>query len=498
MTTAPARPTNDGGGLPGAVRPGGPAAPRTDRPWLVLSAVLAGSFLHTFDMMVISVAVPSIQDGIGAGTAATQWMLAGYTLPFALLLITFGRLGDAVGRRRMILWGSLSFTAASVLCAVATDPAMLIAGRVWQGASAAALTPQVLPAIILLFDGKRRGAALGAQAGVIALATVSGPLLGGLLLAADPGGLGWRTIFLLNVPVGLFTVAAVLRWFPRRDTVAAQRPQLDVGSVAMATIGLLLLIFPLVQGRELGWPTGAFALVALSIPVLAATLRRQRRRVQSGRYPLIAMSLFHQRSFLAGGVANFLLIGGVSSFFLVFVVYLQSGLDYPPARIGITTAAWAIAAAVASGATVPLARRVGRPMLVAGAAVMATAMALLCLALWQGGPGTATWLIAGCLALAGLGQGMLSPPLYNLTLTDVPEADVGSASGVFGMLTQVGSALGVAIIGALFYGLLGDGLSGPHYTRVMALTLACHVACFLAVALILQRFLPRTAAARAT
>ncbi|OJF16149.1 MFS transporter [Couchioplanes caeruleus] len=486
MTTAPARSRHDEGGA--AVEPGGAA-----RPWLVLSAVLAGSFLHTFDMMVISVAVPSIQEGLGAGTAATQWMLAGYTLPFALLLITFGRLGDAVGRRRMILLGSLSFSAASALCAVAADPAVLIAGRVWQGASAAALTPQVLPVIVLLFGGKRRGAALGAQAGVIALATVSGPLLGGLLLAADLGGLGWRTIFLLNLPVGLFTIVAVLRWYPRADTVTPGRPRLDMGSVVMASLGLLLLIFPLVQGPELGWSAGVFALMALAVPVLLATVRRQLRRSRGGRYPLIAMSLFRRRSFVAGGMANFLLIGGVSSFFLVFVVYLQSGLDYAPERIGIVSAAWAIAAAVASGATVPLARRVGRPMLVAGAALMAVAMAALGLTLGLRGEETSTWIISGLLALGGLGQGMLSPPLYNLTVTDVPKADVGSASGVFGMLTQVGAALGVAIVGAVFYGLLGGADSAAHYTRAMALTLVCHVACFLAVAVILQRFLPRPA-----
>ncbi|GGQ80910.1 MFS transporter [Couchioplanes azureus] len=482
MTTAPARPRHDEGGAVPAT--GGPA-----RPWLVLSAVLAGSFLHTFDMMVISVAVPSIQEGLGAGAAATQWMLAGYTLPFALLLITFGRLGDAVGRRRMILLGSLSFSAASALCAVATDPGVLIAGRVWQGASAAALTPQVLPVIVLLFAGKRRGAALGAQAGVIALATVSGPLLGGLLLAADLGGLGWRTIFLLNLPVGLFTVAAVLRWYPRGDA-SPQRPRLDMGSVTLATLGLLLLIFPLVQGPELGWSAGVFALMALAVPVLAATVRRQLRRSRGGRYPLIAMSLFRRRSFVAGGLANFLLIGGVSSFFLVFVVYLQTGLGYAPERIGIVTAAWALAAAVASGATVPLARRVGRPMLVAGAVVMAVATATLGLTLGLRGEPAPTWVVAGCLALGGLGQGMLSPPLYNLTLTDVPKADVGSASGVFGMLTQVGAALGVAIVGAVFYGLLGGSDSAAHYTRVMALTLISHVTCFLAVAVILQRFLP--------
>lgn len=477
MTTAPERPAAP------------PVAPRPGRPWLVLSAVLAGSFLHTFDMMVIGVAVPSIQRGLDASAAATQWLLAGYTLPFALLLITFGRLGDAVGRRTMVLLGAVSFAAASALCAAATDPAVLIAGRVWQGASAAALTPQVLPVIVLLF-GRNRGAALGAQAGVIALATVSGPLLGGLLLAADVGGLGWRAIFLVNLPVGLFTVLAVLRWLPRDAAPAGRRAPLDAGSVALATTGLLLLVFPLVQGRELGWPAWAFGLLALAAPVLFWTVRRQYARVRAGKFPLIAVGLFRRPSFVAGGLANALLIGGIASFFLVFVVFLQSGLGYSPARVGLTTALWAVTTAVTSVATIPLARRIGRPMLVAGAALMAAAMALLCAVLWASGPGAASWAIAACFALTGVGQGMLSPPLYDLTLTDVPAADVGSASGVFGMLTQVGSALAVAVVGLVFYSLLDPSGTPTAFTHAITRTLLWQVVCFLAVALLLWRFLP--------
>ncbi|HEV8558946.1 MAG TPA: MFS transporter [Actinophytocola sp.] len=494
------------------------------RPWLALAAVLAGSFLHIFDLMVITVAVPSIRDDLHASAAAAQWMLAGYTLPFALLLITSGRLGDAIGRRWMVLAGSFGFTVASVLCAVASDPSVLITGRILQGASAAAMSPQVLPVIMLLFPAARRIAALGAQAGVIAVATVSGPVIGGLLVQADIAGLGWRSIFLLNVPVGLFTVLAGVRWLPRNDTVLG-RVRLDLGSVALASLGLLMLIFPLVQGRDLGWPLWTFGLLAGSVPVLILTMRRQR----SGDFPLIAVSLFRVRAFVAGSAANFLVMGAVAAFFLVFVMYMQSGLGYGPAEIGITMASFALAAGAASGASVPLARKVGRPMLVTGALLMALGMALLLAVLLVQGSTLAASAVAACLALVGIGMGLLSPPLYNLTLTDVPAEDVGSASGVFGTLAQVGSALGVATIGALFFGLLTTLASparlGPclattpltegtqavldhcapnptaatmladhahaAFTSATAVTVAVQILCYLVVAALLTRFLPK-------
>jgi MFS family permease len=528
VTTTPVQPPRAAEAAPTIV---------TRRPWLALAAVLAGSFLHIFDLMVITVAVPSIRDDLNASAAAAQWLLAGYTLPFALLLITSGRFGDAIGRRWMVLAGSAGFTLASVLCATAGDPATLILGRVLQGASAAAMSPQVLPVIMLLFPAARRVAALGAQAGVIAVATVSGPVIGGLLVQADIAGLGWRAIFLLNVPVGLFTVLTGLRWLPRNDVVSTAgsgsvgfgtRPRLDVGSVALATLGLLLLIFPLVQGRDLGWPLWTFALLALSVPVLVVTVRRQRARP----FPLIAPSLFRVRAFVAGSAANFLVMGAVAAFFLVFVLYMQSGLGYGPATIGVTMVSFALAAGVASGASVPLARKLGRPMLVAGALLMALGMAALLAVLLVQGAGLAPGAVAGCLGLVGIGMGLLSPPLYNLTLTDVPAQDVGSASGVFGTLAQVGSAMGVAVIGALFFGLLtsigsparlGPCLSATPltegtkavvdrcavdpaaadrltthahaaFTSATAITVAVQVVCYLVVAALLARFLPRHSA----
>jgi EmrB/QacA subfamily drug resistance transporter len=453
----------------GARRSLGPAAGRPVRPWLALAAVLPGTFLHTFDVMVISVAAPSIREEIGASAAAAQWMLAGYTLPFALLLITSGRLGDAVGRRRMVLIGSVGFTLASALCALAPDPATLIVGRVLQGVSAAAMTPQVLPVIVVLFPGARRMAALGTLAAVMSFATVSGPVVSGLLVQADLAGLGWRTVFLVNLPVGLFTMLAVPRWLPGGDTGhhGTNRPRLDAGSVALATVGLLMLIFPLVQGPELDWPLWTFGLLAGSVPVMLLVIGRQRRRERAGRFPLIAMSLFRQRSFVSGAVTNFLVIGGVAAFFLVFVIYLQSGLGFSPAEIGLTTAFWALATGIASAATLPLARKVGRPMLVAGALVMAAGMGGLLILVVTQGSELALSAVAASLAVVGLGMGMLSPPLYDLTLTDVPKQDAGSASGVLATAAQIGSALGVAAIGGLFFGVLSIA-GNPDPQRIAA------------------------------
>jgi EmrB/QacA subfamily drug resistance transporter len=496
----------------------------TRRPWLALAAVLAGSFLHLFDLMVVTVATPSIRTDLDASASSAQWLLAGYALPFALLLVTSGRLGDAIGRRKMVLVGSLGFTVASVLCALATDPGTLIAGRVLQGASAAAMSPQVLPIIMLLFPAGKRVAALGAQAGVIAVATVSGPVLGGLLVQADIADLGWRVIFLLNIPVGLFTILAGWIWLPANDVLTkGTRARLDVGSILLASGGLLMLIFPLVQGGELDWPLWIFVPLALSVPVLYLLVRRQIQRQATGEFPLIAMSLFKVRAFVAGSVANFLVMGGVAAFFLVFVLHLQSGLGFSPSDIGLTVASFAVAAGVASGASVPLAGKIGKPLVVSGGVLMAVGMGALCAVLLAQGPELSSGLTAACLAVVGIGMGMLSPPLYNLTLTGVPAEDVGSASGVFGTLAQVGNAMGVAVVGAAFFGLLGrfddrlgdcvgstpltegtDAVVGAcgaqatipaqeGFTSATAVTVAAQAVCYLVVAFILARFLPSKA-----
>ncbi|MFF9812515.1 MFS transporter [Streptomyces sp. NPDC014006] len=461
-----------------------PTVPRSS--WLALSAVLLAGFLHTFDVTVVSVAAPSIQDGLGASDAAVQWLLAGYSLAFALLLVTAGRLGDAYGRRPLVLAGIVAFTAASALCAAAPGTGVLITARVLQGLSAALLAPQIAPVIILLFPQPRRGAAFGVQAAVIAAATCSGPVLGGLLAHADLFGLGWRAVFLVNLPVGAIALVLAALWLPAETS--ARAPRLDLAGVGVATAGLLLLLVPLVEGRETGRPWLVMPLALVGLAVLAGLAPLQRRAELAGRTPLLTPDLFRGRAFPAGASVNFLVMGSVASFFLVYVVHLQDGLGFSAKETGFTLLPFALSAAVASGASVPLTGRLGRRLLEAGSVLMTLGTAvLLWLTVAQGSALRPLHIVPG-LVLCGAGMGLLSPPLYNITLSAMSRGGIGSASGVFSTFGQVGNAFGVALVGSVFYG-LSRGAAGS--TTAIGWALACQLTMSL-LALALLRFgLPR-------
>ncbi|WP_067021658.1 MFS transporter [Streptomyces dysideae] len=461
-----------------------PTVPRSS--WLALGAVLLAGFLHTFDVTVVSIAAPSIQDGLGASDAAVQWLLAGYSLAFALLLVTAGRLGDAYGRRPLVLAGIVAFTLASALCAAAPSTGVLVAARVLQGLSAALLAPQIAPVIILLFPEQRRGAAFGVQAAVIAAATCSGPVLGGLLAHADLFGLGWRAVFLVNLPVGALALLMAVCWLPAERS--ARAPRLDLAGVAVATSGLLLLLVPLVQGRETGRPLLLMPLALAGVAVLALLAPLQRRAERTGRVPLLAPDLFRDRAFPAGAAVNFLVLGGVASFFLVYVVHLQDGLGFTARETGFTLLPFAVSAALASGASVPLTGRLGRPMLEYGALLMATGTGvLLWLTVAQGGGLRPLHVLPG-LVLCGVGMGLLSPPLYNITLSAMSRGGIGSASGVFSTFGQIGNAFGVALVGTVFYG-VANGAAGS--VTAVAWALACQLAMYLLALALLRFVLPR-------
>ncbi|MGW3497534.1 MFS transporter [Streptomyces sp. NPDC001020] len=468
-----------------------PTVPRSS--WLALSAVLLAGFLHTFDVTVVSIAAPSIQDGLGASDTAVQWLLAGYSLPFALLLVTAGRLGDAYGRRPLVLWGIVAFTAASALCAAAPGTGVLITARVLQGLSAALLAPQIAPVIILLFPEKRRGAAFGVQAATIALATCSGPVLGGLLAHADLFGLGWRAVFLVNLPVGAIALVFAACWLPaeRGGAGGATRaPRLDLAGVGVATAGLLLLLVPLVEARETGRPWLLLPLALVGLAVLSGLAPLQRRAERAGRTPLLTPDLFRGRAFPAGATVNFLVMGAVASFFLVYVVHLQDGLGFTAKETGFTLLPFALSAAFASGASVPLTGKLGRSLLETGALLMTLGTAvLLWLTVAQGIALRPLHILPG-LILCGAGMGLLSPPLYNITLSAMSRGGIGSASGVFSTFGQVGNAFGVALVGTVFYGLAQDTVGS---TSAVGWALGCQLTMYV-VALVLLRFgLPRPA-----
>ncbi|HEX9358498.1 MAG TPA: MFS transporter, partial [Streptosporangiaceae bacterium] len=433
------------------------------RRWLTLVILLLAGFMNLLDVSIVNIAIPSIQRDLHASYADVQWALAGYTLAYALILITGGRLGDTFGRKRLFLIGVAGFTIMSALCGAATGPGMLIGCRVAQGAMGAIMVPQVLAVIQVIFPPHERIKALAGFGVTAGLGTVSGPLLGGLLITHDLFGLGWRTIFLINVPVGIiaFAASAVLV----RESKAARPPRLDPLGVALISAALLLLLYPLVQGRQLGWPAWTYVSMALCLPLLAAFAWYERVKGRRDGSPLVPLSLFADRAFSAGmGVAVTFFLG-IASFGLVLTLFLQLGLGFSPLHAGLTFLPFSAGVLVSSAAAARLAPRFGRGVTMAGALVIAAGMAVLIATVHHYGVAVTTGDLVPGLVAAGLGLGAVIAPLADIVLAGVPHRDAGSASGVFNTGLQVGNSIGIALIGVVFFGMLGSQ-SGAAATAV--------------------------------
>jgi EmrB/QacA subfamily drug resistance transporter len=424
------------------------------RRWLALSVLLLAAVMDLVDVSIVNIALPTIREDLDATAAALEWTIAGYTLAFALGLITGGRLGDVYGRRRMFLLGVGGFTAASLLCGLAWSPEVLIAARVAQGAMAALMMPQILSTIQATFPAEERPKAYGMYGAFVGIAAVSGPLLGGLLVEADLLGLGWRTIFLINLPIGLLTLAAARALVP--ETRDEHPPTLDPTGVGLVTTALLLLLYPLVQGHGAGWPTWTIVSMAASLPVLVLFAVQQARKARRGGSPLVPPALFRERAFTGGLLAALTFFSGVVGFFLVLTLTLQLGLDFSPLHTALTFAPWSLALAAAAGASVQLAPRLGRRLTTAGALLMAAAMAAVLVTVDHFGEDVTSWWLAPSLALGGVAMGMVAPTLVDVTLTGVPRRDAGSASGVLNSALQLGGAIGVALIGVVYFDIVAS------------------------------------------
>lgn len=419
-----------------------------------LIVVLFAAFMDLLDSTIVNIAIPPIQRDLGASYAAVQWVVAAYLLSFAVLLILGGRLGDMFGRKKLFLAGVAAFTVTSALCGMAQSPDMLIASRALQGASAAMMVPQVLSIITATFPPKERGAALGAFGGVAGLATVGGPIVGAVLINADFFDLGWRVIFLLNIPVGIALLAAATAVV--RDSKSPHPIKLDIVGTALVTLGLLLLLFPLVQGRDAGWPAWAFVSMVASVPVLAVFGVHQKRRHATSGSALILPSLFRSRSFSAGLLANVVFFAVVIGHFLIFIIFLQTGLGFSTLRAGLTGLPWSfgVSFGAAFSATV-LTAKLGRKVLVIGAVLLAAGLGGISATVEWRGDQIGSWWLLPALLVGGLGMGMIIAPILDFILSDVPPEHSGAGSGVVNAVQQVGGAIGIAVIGAIFLGFLG-------------------------------------------
>jgi EmrB/QacA subfamily drug resistance transporter len=455
------------------------AAPAVrSRRWLGLFAVLAATIMNLLDTTVVNVGAPSIRASLGGSYASLQWIAAGYTLALAVGLLAGGRLGDMYGRKRVLLVGVVGFVAASLLCAAAWSPDSLIVARVVQGLFGAIMIPQGFGLIRDLFPPQEIAKAFGTFGPIIGFSTILGPIVAGALIDADIAGTGWRMIFAINLPLGAFALVAGLKALPSSST--GVRARLDLTGTLTAGGGMLLLVFPLVQGRELGWPAWSLAMIAAAVLVFAAFAAQQRRRTRSGRTPLVELSVFARRSYTSGVLFVIVFFGAIAGFSLAVGMFLQLGLGYSPMKASLTMSAWAGGAFLGSGFGSTMMARLGRHILHIGLALMTVGIGLLYVVFHAYGMGVGARHLALPLLVYGIGMGMIFVPLFDIIMGEVRDHEVGSASGILESLQQLGSALGVAVLGTVFFAVLGRGqaFAAAGVGRVTLITLALTVASF--------------------
>jgi EmrB/QacA subfamily drug resistance transporter len=479
---------------------GNAAEPRAYRwRWAALFVILAAEVMDLLDALVTTIAGPSIQRDLGATETLIQWLGAGYILAMAVGLLTGGRLGDIFGRRRMFMLGAAGFVAASLMCALAQSPEVLIGARVLQGLFGAVMLPQGLGIIKEVFPPKEIGAAFGAFGPVMGLSAVGGPILAGYLVDADILGTGWRMIFLINLPLGLLALLGAAKFLPATRLGKALR--VDLPGVLIFSIAAAMLVYPLVQGRELGWPTWTFALMAGSMLVFLLFAWYEARRHRRGGDPLVVPSLFRKRAFTGGLIVGLAFFSAMIGLSLVFNLYIQIGLHYSPFKAGLSGTPQAVGMVIGFvAANAGLMEKLGRRLMHTGLAIMTVGVIVFALTLNAAGIGVTPWQLAPALAVCGLGMGLLMAPFFNTVLAGVEPHETGSASGALTAIQQLGGALGIAILGTLFFNNLHFGQFGPEqasFASAMQLVLRLEIGLlaltFLATFLLPMKPLPEEA-----
>jgi len=440
-------------------------------PFVALAIVLIAAFMILLDISIVNVAIPSIQRDLHASYAQIQFVLAGYQLSYAVVLITGGRLGDIVGRKLMFLIGVIGFTLASLLCGLSQSGEQIVGFRVFQGLMAALMYPQIFSIIQVAIPPQRRATAFGLFGATIGLATITGPLAGGLLIKLNIAGLDWRPIFLINLPIGIGAVISALVYLP--ESKAPNAPKLDLVGVAIVSVGLFLVTFPLVEGRDAGWPWWTYAMLVAAGLVFAIFAVFERRRERQGKDPLVALSLFKNRPFMAGILLYLVFFSALPAFFLSLTLWLQIGLGFDALKAGLTTIPFAVGSGIFSGVAARLITRAGRNVLSVGGVVLVVGVLATIFTAHQAGPGLNGPELIPALFVCGAGVGLVIAPSVNFILAAVDTQDAGSASGLVTTVQQTGGAIGIAIIGVIFFGLIGS--NADQVTRAQAPTMRQHL-----------------------
>ncbi|MBG0851096.1 MFS transporter [Streptomyces spinoverrucosus] len=448
---------------------GGEADPRR---WRALWVTLVAGFMSLLDVTIVAVALPSIQRDLHASAPAIQWVVSGYALTFALVLVTAGRVGDTIGRRRIFLISLGGFVACSACAGAAPSIVPLVVARLLQGLCAGCLAPQNSALIQQLFRGAERGRAFGLFGATVGISSAVGPVVGGLILTLADGPGGWRWIFYVNVPVGVVALVLGLRLLPR--TGPAKRQRLDLPGVALLGAGVLALMLPLVLA-EAGGVRTLWWLFAVSAALFVAFARWERRVAARHGQPLLDPRLATSTpGYVTGATIATLYFVGFSGVWLVFALFFQNGLGYSPLGSGLAVTPFAIGSAVAAAVAGRLVERLGRLLTVCGLAAVVVGLGGT-VAILHWAPGAiAVWLQTPALLLGGIGSGCVISPNITMTLRDVPVRMAGAAGGALQTGQRLGAALGTATLPGLFYLALGGG-DQAHYRSAVTLAVGCGI-----------------------
>ncbi|WP_326700741.1 MFS transporter [Streptomyces sp. NBC_01754] len=446
--------------------------PSDPRRWQALGVCLVAGFMTLLDVSIVNVALPSIKEGLHTPDSDLQWVLSGYALAFGLVLIPGGRLGDARGRRAVFMTGLALFTLASAACGAAQSSTWLVVARLLQGAAGGLLAPQISALIQQMFSGHERGRAFGMFGTVVGISTAVGPLLGGVLIQVAGATEGWRWVFYVNLPIGIVCLLLAHRLLP--DTPSAGRVRLrdlDPFGVLLLGLGVLTLLLPFVQAQQ--WPGDAkWLLVPVAVLLLAAFTGWESRCARREVQPVLNLELFRFRSFWLGCLMILLYFAGFTSIFFISTLYLQAGLHYSALEAGLAITPFALGAGGSATIGGRLVNRFGRSLIVVGLAMVTLGLGLTAMAVHLV-PGRGAGLaMAAPLLLAGLGSGLVIAPNQTLTLSEVPVRNAGSAGGTLQTSQRVGSAIGIAAVGSVFFTRLHSGAWANAYDHGLIVSVA--------------------------
>ncbi|WP_367128058.1 MFS transporter [Saccharothrix sp. HUAS TT1] len=460
------------------------------RRWKALTVTLVAGFMSLLDVSIVSVALPSIQHGLGTTPAGVQWVVSGYALAFGLALVPAGRLGDAIGRRTMFLVALGGFVLFSALAGLAPTTEVLIVARLAQGISAGALAPQNSALIQQLFRGAERGRAFGFFGSTVGISTAVGPVVGGLILAVAGEDEGWRWIFYVNVPIGVVALVLAARLLPKAR--GGRRGQLDLVGAALLGTGVLAVMLPLVLA-EAGGLAELWWLFGLGAVLLVLFVRWERRFAARGGSPMLNIGLFTGTpGYGSGALLGMVYFIGFAGIWLVFALYFQTGLGYTPLESGLAVTPFAVGSAASAVVGGRLVENWGRKLTVTGLSMVVVGLGVTAVLLVLAPPHLAGWAVAPALLVAGIGGGWVISPNTTLTLRHVPVSMAGAAGGALQTGQRLGSAIGTAALTGVFYTVLSaSGRDFPMAAAVAVGGATVAVALALVVAVVELRARPR-------